>query len=838
MTIYVDEAGWVDQATYVDQSRDREFAHHIRTVTGIFHAFGCDEITPPQHHRSGAIMINLMTPARETYQLTVEETTGSVSWVWNVTRNRLGKITDLVPDAQLLDVVAAIQQGTTQAVERERRAAAAAARSWLAIREEQLTDSAAAPVAAVKMEAEERRDGGESEERGAVMTESADRHQLDGFQAVPLKEIDAAGLALTISAGVKEIPGLSGEAVERAMSDAAFVHRGQTRLNRGDFPRTPYIEHPLRNTLRLMRWGVKDEAVLVAAILHDTVEDNPRGFMQREGGWVGSQAAADAHDEQREALNVVRRRYGPAVARIVEHVTNPPRPAGQSDADRASAYAAHVAEAVAASPDVLLVKLADFGDNAAGLHHNASPENRAKVAKSALKYLPVCDILAGEVARQEAALRERVNPEALAAIGKMLKITKSRLEDLVESNPTGDIQAPGTTSERRAGVHVTEPSRGLTSTASAAAVDRSEIMAVLRDSHAWYRASAEGSWVPDYLNRRNLYAQMKPAGLGYAPPGYKTTLTHLRGLGHSDEAIEAAGQAVRSKKNGQLYDVFRDRLMFPITAATSREVVGFTGRVGEGTDPDLPKYWNTNETDMFHKGSLLYALGEDREELAAGFMPVFVEGPTDRLALREGRRDLKVTGVSSLGTAITAEQVGLVVDLVGRDREVAFGLDPDMAGRKAVLRAWEIATQTGLEKPVMISWPQGKDPAELIRAGRGNLMRDAINDRRPLLYGVTDIRLAEHRWTKSEEIVQRLTVAEHAMDQDLRHVPETGVAEYVGYLAEKLDLDPEVATSVAVEVITHGPRGKPGDHRRTDEAGDERRRNSDETRRLEPGLAR
>ncbi|MFP5283814.1 MAG: hypothetical protein ACLGIF_10240, partial [Actinomycetes bacterium] len=132
---------------------------------------------------------------------------------------------------------------------------------------------------------------------------------------------------------------------------------------------------------------------------------------------------------------------------------------------------------------------------------------------------------------------------------------------------------------------------------------RPPVLHALADAHAYYQGLVDGSWVPDHLNRRNLYPQMRPARLGYAPAGWDRTLAHLRLLGYADATVEAAGLARRTSR-GRLVDVFRDRLMVPLTNR-DRAVVGFIGRRGPAAGDDVPKYLNSPQTAVFCKREVL-----------------------------------------------------------------------------------------------------------------------------------------------------------------------------------------------------------------------------------------
>lgn len=147
---------------------------------------------------------------------------------------------------------------------------------------------------------------------------------------------------------------------------AAYYHRHDTRGPRGQLPRDPYIAHPYRVALRLIRWGVLDESTVKAAVLHDVFEDHADDIEREEG---------------LQADLFIPAEFGDDVWHIVSAVSNPP---GRLSHDE---YRAHVIEAIADDPRVLAVKNGDLSDNALSLHHTPGPR-RGRLAR---KYLPLAE---------------------------------------------------------------------------------------------------------------------------------------------------------------------------------------------------------------------------------------------------------------------------------------------------------------------------------------------------------------------------------------------------------------------------------------------------------------
>jgi DNA primase catalytic core, N-terminal domain len=124
---------------------------------------------------------------------------------------------------------------------------------------------------------------------------------------------------------------------------------------------------------------------------------------------------------------------------------------------------------------------------------------------------------------------------------------------------------------------------------------------------------------------------MKEWHIGYAPGGWTALTSYLRGRGHHDDTIQAAGLA-RISSRGTLIDHFRDRVMLPVHDENGA-LAGFIGRARPGTGPDIPKYLNGPATSTYHKGDLLFGLHQARARLARGATPVIAEGPFDAIAV-------------------------------------------------------------------------------------------------------------------------------------------------------------------------------------------------------------
>ncbi len=232
----------------------------------------------------------------------------------------------------------------------------------------------------------------------------------------------------------------------------------------------------------------------------------------------------------------------------------------------------------------------------------------------------------------------------------------------------------------------------------------------------WESAEAQGA--RDYLATRGLgEAVLRDFGVGYAPSAWDRVLVASRRAGFSEAELLAAGLVQRSQKApGSVYDRFRARIAFPLRDARGR-VLGFGARALR--DSQRPKYLNTSETAVFHKGAQLFGLDRARAAAAREGTVVVVEGYTDVLALHQAGI---VNSVGIMGTALTEEQV---TELARLAPTVCLALDADAAGQEAMVRASRMAEHRRLALRV-VPLPAGSDPAELIQSSGAEAMRQRL----------------------------------------------------------------------------------------------------------------
>ena len=234
----------------------------------------------------------------------------------------------------------------------------------------------------------------------------------------------------------------------------------------------------------------------------------------------------------------------------------------------------------------------------------------------------------------------------------------------------------------------------------------------------------------DYLAKRGLSAEtLERFTIGYAPNSWNELLRRF-GAGDAErQRLAAAGMIIErergsSRESERYYDRFRDRVMFPIRDARGR-VIAFGGRI---IDAGEPKYLNSPETPLFHKGRELYGLFEARRARRNLERLVVVEGYMDAVSLHQSGIDY---AVATLGTATTAEHFRRIFRLVPT---VVFAFDGDRAGRAAAWRALQQALPEAREGREIrfLFLPHGHDPDTLVAAEGGEAFEQRFATAVPL----------------------------------------------------------------------------------------------------------
>ena len=259
---------------------------------------------------------------------------------------------------------------------------------------------------------------------------------------------------------------------------------------------------------------------------------------------------------------------------------------------------------------------------------------------------------------------------------------------------------------------------------------RSQLAEVMEAAVQHYRIqlrTTAGAAARDYLSRRKLSeADRDRFEIGFAPEGWQGLWDHLKAKGIVDDLILAAGLAKPSTKGKAPYDVFRNRIMFPIRDARGR-CIAFGGRA---MDPgDSAKYLNSPETELFDKGRSLYNHGPAREAAGNGQALIVAEGYMDVIALVAAGFE---AAVAPLGTAITENQLRLLWRI---HHEPIIALDGDAAGIRAAMRLVDLALpllQAGQGLRFVIL-PEGMDPDDLIRQRGAGAFRKLLDGAEPMV---------------------------------------------------------------------------------------------------------
>jgi len=243
--------------------------------------------------------------------------------------------------------------------------------------------------------------------------------------------------------------------------------------------------------------------------------------------------------------------------------------------------------------------------------------------------------------------------------------------------------------------------------------------------------SADGKPGRDYFSRRHISGEtISKFKLGYAVKRWDGLINYLRSKNISLGTGAKAGLLI-AKKDGDYYDHFRDRIIFPIFDL-NHQIIGFGGRV---LGDSLPKYINTPETPLYHKGESLYGLDSAFKDIRERGLAIIVEGYMDTMVLRQhGISNV----VAILGTALTSDQIRR---LKGYTKEVVVLFDPDDAGRLAALRSFPLFLNEGISAKVLVL-PQGEDPDSFVNRYGSDEFQELLEGAIPIFDFYLDQALA------------------------------------------------------------------------------------------------
>ncbi|MDH3543650.1 MAG: DNA primase [Desulfuromonadales bacterium] len=291
----------------------------------------------------------------------------------------------------------------------------------------------------------------------------------------------------------------------------------------------------------------------------------------------------------------------------------------------------------------------------------------------------------------------------------------------------------------------------------------------------------EGAPGRRYLRQRGYESEIvRTFQLGFAPGGWESLAKHLAGKSFSSEDSQKAGLVRPGKQERGNYDLFRNRLLFPIHDLQGR-MVAFGGRV---LDDSLPKYINSPETAVYHKGQTLYGLYQARDAMRHNGEALVVEGYFDVLALHRAGFS---GAVATCGTALTADHARLLKRYADK---ILLIFDEDAAGRQATFRAMDALVPAGLSVSV-VTMPVGEDPDSLLKEKGEEGFRLCLDAARPVL----EVFIEDQLRVNDESVEGRARAAEQVLERIKRLPGDLERSLYVKRLAELTGLDVELLKS-------------------------------------------
>src|SRR4051812_26816328 len=322
---------------------------------------------------------------------------------------------------------------------------------------------------------------------------------------------------------------------------------------------------------------------------------------------------------------------------------------------------------------------------------------------------------------------------------------------------------------------------------------RERLYAVLERTAAWYVRvlwqSEEAAPAREYLRSRGLEEEaLRAFRVGWAPRAWDRVINGSRAAGYTEEELLATGLAQRARGGAGLVDRFRGRITFALADERGR-VLGFGARALR--PEDRPKYLNTSDGEVFHKGRMVYGADLARAAAARAGRVVLVEGYTDAIALHQaGVPEV----VGSMGTALTDAQVDAIARLAPR---ALFCQDPDAAGQESVRRGIETLGKHNASSRVgravefrIVRLPAGRDPADVVQEQGAEAVRALLEEAVPIERFLVDRALARVGERSADEILAEAAAA-------MKALPQGKLWEDLARLvANRLEVGPNVVNAV------------------------------------------
>jgi DNA primase len=311
---------------------------------------------------------------------------------------------------------------------------------------------------------------------------------------------------------------------------------------------------------------------------------------------------------------------------------------------------------------------------------------------------------------------------------------------------------------------------------------------------------ARGREARAYLEKRGIGRETAERfGLGYAPDEWRSLREAAARHGLEEPVLLDVGLLVQREEGKEPYDRFRNRVVFPIESASGK-VLAFGGRVLGGTGKGVPKYLNSPESPVYHKGEVLYGLSWAKNTIRREEAALVVEGYMDAVSLAAAGIE---NVVAPLGTSMTEEQARLLSRYCTR---IFILFDSDAAGLRATFRAGDLLLAAGLH-PAVVTLPPGEDPDTVVRKEGPAAVREYLSHAVDVLDRKLHI-LEERDYFSSIERIREavdrlLPTLRAARDPALRDIYVSKVAEHTGVRRETLEGEMEKVDSPS------GPRPRP-----------------------------
>ncbi len=369
---------------------------------------------------------------------------------------------------------------------------------------------------------------------------------------------------------------------------------------------------------------------------------------------------------------------------------------------------------------------------------------------------------------------------------------------IMEQEGVGFGEAVRSVAERL-GIPVPEPERGPGGEGPRGPkVDRARVLEALAVADSYYRgllAGEAGAAAREFLAGRGFTKEIVAAfGLGRALDSWEALRSHLQERGFTDVEGVTAGLLRRREEGRGVYDLLRDRVVFPIRDLRSR-TIAFGGRIIDGGEP---KYLNSPETPVFSKSRTLYGMADNRDGISEHGFALLVEGYFDLLACAQyGFRN----AVAPLGTAFTADQAKILARF---SRKVVVSFDGDTAGLAAAERTVGVFLSQGFQVNVL-RLPADHDPDSFLAAEGAEAYRQCLRGSQSALEFLVhragerqDLRTPRGKAEALSALLEFVVAVENRVER----------AEWIGRLAERLDLQRHLVEEAATEALGKRPLGR------------------------------